>query len=67
MKLRCSCGARIEFPVGNTLKESDGQALKFWEKHAACREGVLAQSRTLQDIAATLHDIFLVLEQQVSK
>ncbi len=67
MKLRCSCGARIEFPVGSSLKESDAQALNFWEKHSECREGILAQSKALQDIATTLHDIFVLIERHETK
>ncbi len=63
MKLRCSCGARLGLPRDMELPERDAQALKFWERHADCREAALVQSKALQDIAATLHDIFVLIDR----
>ncbi len=63
MKLRCSCGSSITIALDQSIAERDRCAMHFYEAHSDCREATLAQSRALQDIAATLHDIFLMIEQ----
>jgi hypothetical protein len=63
IKISCGCNARISIPFDLSIKQRDEMALQFYEHHANCCEGKLVQSNALNDIAATLHDIFILIER----
>lgn len=64
IKISCGCGARIKIPFDALIKQRDEMALQFYERHADCRESRLAQSRAVEDIAKTLHDIYVLIEER---
>lgn len=63
IKISCGCGARIEIPFDLLIAQRDEMALQFYERHADCREARLTQANAVDDMAKTLHDIAVTLNE----